>query len=189
MTNFLHDLPALMGVVIGALASYLASAGTERARRKHERSSRWDQKRAQVYSDYGYAIKNVYVQCCRIATNYRGLGVQRETIDIDEAIEQLGRLTDERTAIWESVRLLGDPKTVQAGHDWHELIWQMERFAHGERANAGEWNTLLARVGACRDRFYAAARKDLGISGDLPPSLPWGDPPVLASGDPAPEVT
>jgi hypothetical protein len=189
VAELVHQLPALIGVIIGALASYLAGAGTERARWKHERLSRWDQKRAQVYSDYGYAIKNVYVQCRRIADNYRGLGVQRDTINIDDALEHLGRLTEARTVVWESVRLLGDPKTVQAGHDWHELIWQMELFARGERTDAGEWSTLLVQVNGCRDRFYAAARSDLGIGGDLPPTLLWDDPPVLGSGTAAPEVT
>ena len=74
MASFVQQLPALIGVVIGASASYLAGAATERARWRREQASRWDEKRAQAYADYGYAIKNVYVQCRRIADNYRGLG-------------------------------------------------------------------------------------------------------------------
>ena len=43
----------------GDLASYLAGAHAERAHRKHELSSRWDESRRQAYAAYGYAIKNV----------------------------------------------------------------------------------------------------------------------------------
>jgi hypothetical protein len=60
-----QQLPALIGVVIGALASFLAGAASERTRWRPERSSRWDERRAQAYADYGYAVKNVYVQSTR----------------------------------------------------------------------------------------------------------------------------
>jgi len=65
MSGVIEQFPALIGVVIGALASYLAGAATERTRWRRERSSRWDDRRAQAYADYGYAVKNVYVQCMR----------------------------------------------------------------------------------------------------------------------------
>jgi len=67
MSGITQQLPALLGAVIGAAATYLAGAATERTRWRRERSSRWDDKRAQAYSEYGYAVKNVYVQCQRIA--------------------------------------------------------------------------------------------------------------------------
>lgn len=184
MSAFVDQLPALIGVVVGATASYLAGAHTERARWKHELSSRWDESRKQAYATYGYALKNVYVQCLRIAANCRGLGVQRETLNEKRELEKLGQLTDERTAIWESVRLLGARKTVEAGHAWHELTGQIELFARKERSGPEEWKALLAQWNSCRDRFYMAAREDLGIQGDLPPSTPWGDQAaaVLSSG-------
>jgi len=180
MADFVDQLPALIGVVVGATASYLAGAHAERARWKHELSSRWDESRKQAYAAYGYALKNVYVQCRRIAANCRGLGVQRETLNEKEELEKLGRLTDERTAIWETVRLLGARKTVEAGHAWHELTGQIELFARNERSGAEEWEALLSEWNRCRDRFYQAAREDLGIQGALPPSRPWGDPLAAA---------
>jgi hypothetical protein len=86
MSGIGQQLPALIGVVIGALASYLAGAATERARWRRERSSRWDEKRAQAYAEYGYAIKNVYVQCMR-AAGIRFQGTQGADIDSWDALQ------------------------------------------------------------------------------------------------------
>jgi hypothetical protein len=173
MSPIIEQLPALIGVIVGALASYLAGAASERARWRREQSARWDEKRAQAYADYGYAVKNVYVQCRR-AAELRGDAADGDLAAYQEAIAGLGKLTDERTARWESVLLLGNPETIAAARTWHRRVWQVELFARGERTGVDQWNALREDVNADRARFYAEARRDLGIkSGDLPFGGPW----------------
>jgi hypothetical protein len=186
MAGFGQQLLVLIGVVVGALGTYLAGAATERTRWRREQSSRWDEKRAQAYADYGSAVKNVYVQCRRIADNYRGEDARSESPDYVEAISELGRLADERTAKWESVLLLGNPETIAAARTWHCRVWDVELYARGERTNAAGWNALLGEVAVARAHFYDEARRDLRIkSGDVPPSGPWEEPLVsLANGSP-----
>jgi hypothetical protein len=172
MSGIGEQLPALVGVVIGALASYLAGAASERSRWRRERSSRWDERRAQAYADYGYAVKNVYVQSTR-AAELRRQGAENSAA-YQEALAELARLNIERTATWESVLLLGDPETIAAARTWHRRVWQVERFARGERTDTGQWDAVLADINADRGRFYAAARRDLGIStGEVPLGEPW----------------
>lgn len=172
MSGGIEQFPALIGVVIGALASYLAGAATERTRWRRERSSRWDDRRAQAYADYGYAVKNVYVQCMR-ADDLRRQGATARPA-YQQALTELERLTAERTAQWEAVLLLGDPATVEAARIWHRRVWQVELFARGIRTDAGHWDSLLDTVITDRDRFYKAARHSLGItSGDIPHGSPW----------------
>ena len=175
MGGFVDQLPALIGVAIGAAATFVAGVSTERARWRHERQSVWDQRRADAYSAYSDALKEVYVQCRVIAANCRGLGVQRKTIDVNAALADLDRLTRERTTKWEAVRIVGDPDTVEAGHRWHVLVYEMERFARAERTGAADWNAVLESVDDCRDRFTNAARRGLGIAGDLQRWEAWGD--------------
>jgi hypothetical protein len=172
MANVVQQLPALIGVVVGALASYLVSSATERRRWQHQQSTRWDEKRVQAYADYGNAVKNVFYLCGRI-TNSRGLGLMREKIDIADALNELGRLASERSAKWETVLLLGDPDTVLAARAWHRLVGDMQRFVRDNRADAGEWEALFDKVEAARATFYEAARRDLGIGGLLPPGGRW----------------
>jgi hypothetical protein len=124
MPGIVQQLPTLIGVVVGALASYLAGAAAERARWRRAQSSRWDQKRAQAYADYGHAVKNVYVQCMR-AAELRRQGSDGDPAAYEEALAELERLTDERTAKWESVLLLGHPETIAAARLWHRRAWQV----------------------------------------------------------------
>src|SRR5581483_4949347 len=173
MSGIIQQWPPLMGVVIGALASYLTGAASERIRWRREQFSRWDDKRAQAYADYAYAVKNVYVQCMRTA-ELRRLGVDGNSTAYEEALVELGKLTDERTAKWESVLLLGNPETIATARVWHRRIWQVERFARGERTDEDQWDSLLEDVNVDRATFYTAARRDLGItSGAIPHGGPW----------------
>lgn len=108
MSGFTQVLSTLIAVAVGALATYLAGAVTERTRWRRERSARWDDRRAQAYADYARAVKNVYVQCMRaygLRRKETGAGTACE-----EALAELERLTDDRTAKWETVLLLGDRK-------------------------------------------------------------------------------
>jgi hypothetical protein len=179
MASLVDQLPALIGVVVGASASYVVSNLTERARWQRQQSARWDVMRAQVYADYGYAVKNVFELCKRLAA-YRGLSTRSEPIDPDEALGELGRLATERTAKWESVLLLGNSETIASAREWHRHVWHMELFARGERNDPAEWSALLEDFAAARKRFYDAARRDLGIKGgNVPVAGPWEGPPTL----------
>jgi hypothetical protein len=173
MPDITPQLLTLAGVVVGAAASYLAGAVTERTRWQREQSSRWDEKRAQAYSEYGYAVKNVYVQCLRIADSRLRSGPDHPA-DCAESLAQLGALTDERTAKWETVLLLGSPEAITAARAWHRRIWQLELFARGTRTDADEYHAVQQDIIADRTRFYEAARRDLGIkSGAVPVGGPW----------------
>lgn len=168
MTSVVQQLTVLAGVVIGALASYLATSTTERARWRRQQAARWDDKRAEVYTEYGYAVKNVYMACLRIAES-RGLDIRMHPMHAGQTLEDLDLLATERTAKWESVLLLGNPETIRAARIWHRNIWHMQLVAHGSSIAEETWSALLAEVDDARARFYEAARRDLGItSGQVP---------------------
>ena len=50
------QLLVLAGVIVGALASYLTTAATERARWKRTLDSRWADRRVEAYAAYGRAV-------------------------------------------------------------------------------------------------------------------------------------
>jgi hypothetical protein len=161
--------------MVGAAASYLVGAATERKRWQREQSSRWDEKRAQAYSEYGYAVKNVYVQCLRIA-NPRVRDGGAAPANLPELIGQVEVLTDERTAKWETVLLLGSPEAITAARTWHRRVWQVELFARGIREDFENYADVHDQIITDRGRFYEAARRDLGItSGAVPAGGPWED--------------
>ena len=128
MSGFTQVLSTLTAVAVGALATYLAGAATERTRWRRERSARWDDRRAQAYADYARAVKNVHVQGMR-ADGLRRTGTGARAA-YEEALTELERLTDDRTAKWETVLLLGDPETIEAGRTWHRRVWPSGLIPH-----------------------------------------------------------
>ena len=177
MTSVTQQLPALIGVIIGASASFLITAATDRTRWRREQSSRWDEKRAQAYAEYAYAVKTLFVHSLRIANSRLGRALS-DPIDYDEALAELRKLENERTAKWEMVLLVGNPETIEAARTWHRRVWYMDYFARGERSDPNDYKALLADVDADRTRFYEAAKQSLGItSGEVPRGGPWEAPP------------
>lgn len=173
MSTFLQQLPTLIGVVIGALASYLVSASTEHSRWRREQSSRWDDRRAQAYAEYSNAVKSVYAQVLSIVDARRS-----GFVTDDAAIAELDKRVHERTVRWETVLLLGNTETITAGRAWHRRLGHAELFARGERSDPAEYEAVLDQVNADRARFYEAARNDLGIkTGKIPQGGLWEAPP------------
>ena len=190
VASVVQQLPALIGVAVGAIASYLVATATERRRWQRQQSTRWDVKRAEAYVDYGNAVKNVSYKCGSIG-NFRGLGWVYEKIDENDALSELGRLASERSAKWETLLLLGDVETLRAAREWHRLVGELQRFILDNQTDAGEWKALVLQADAARSRFYGAARRDLGIRGEpLPPGGPWHEPGagLRAEADRSPEA-
>jgi hypothetical protein len=164
LNDFLIQLPALIGVVVGAAASYLtASAQWSRSQRV-----RWEDKRVQVYADYGHAVKRVYELSKRLAAS-RGLPTLAAPLPLKNGRSDLMQASIERSEKWERLLLIGDPDTIAAARTWHRTVWRMEEFANGQLSDPDQWRDTVRVANESRSRFYEAARRDLGIvSGQLP---------------------
>ncbi len=171
-------------VVVGVTGFWAAVKNTSQTIASAEESRIWE-RRAQAYTEYGYAVKNLMALCLRIA-DYRGLGPGIiEKINLTKALSEVEELSTERTAKWESVLLLGDPDTVEAARKWHRQVGQMVHVARGQPTDRSEWDALQGNVIAARTAFYDAARRGLGVkSGDLPRAGRWELPltPVSSGG-------
>jgi hypothetical protein len=64
MASLAEQLPALIGVLLGAGATFGATFATDRARWHREQSVRWDVKRADAYAEYAFAVKASHISCC-----------------------------------------------------------------------------------------------------------------------------
>ena len=162
----------LVGVVIGAIGSFLVASAGDRTRWRREQLTRWDVRRAEAYAAYGDAVKRVYVACKQVVDD-RNLAVEEGESAMEGRIANLLRLSAERTSKWETVLLLGDGKTIVAAREWHRLVWEMERIALGESDADEAWQRVWKASYSARARFYEAARGELGVpDAALPPSEP-----------------
>jgi hypothetical protein len=168
--SLVNQLPVLLGVIIGALGSYLTTAASERARWRRNLDSRWDDRRIEAYASYAQAVKQMINLAQRIAAG-RGLGDPSEPLaPTRENLDLLAVAEDERARQWETVLLLGHPLTVAAARNWHEHAWRLEWYARalivGEKS---DWERARTAANIARAAFYESARSDLGVSGgDLP---------------------
>jgi len=167
------QLPTLLGVSIGAVATYAATSLSERSRWQRERSARWDVARMHAYSEYGEAVKKVFHLASRLAAA-RDLPHNSEPLEPNqEAMELLSNAEGERAGAWEPVLLMGDPQTVAAARSWHQAIWRVVWFAQGRLIGVDQWEVALSESERARDKFYEAARRDLGVQGAAMPTPPW----------------
>ncbi|WP_105973116.1 hypothetical protein [Streptomyces geranii] len=173
MSAFIQQLPALIGVVIGALGSYWAVARGERVRFRREREARWEERRLAVYTDYARALKKSITLTYRVAA---GLGndPHPHPLTLEEAAPLLTEATLARDPSGEALLLLGDPEVVAKAREWVATLLAMEGFLRARTEDPAAWQALLERQRAGREGYYAAVRNDLA----LPPghSARW---PVL----------
>ncbi|UWZ38786.1 hypothetical protein Drose_11490 [Dactylosporangium roseum] len=175
MREFVQQLPALLGVVVGVVMTYLLTAWGERARWRRERRIRWDADRMQSYVEYGNSVKRVVHVTRRLAVT-RGLAGASEGVPLEDGLRELNQANAERTARWESVLLLGDAKTIAAARAWHQSVWQLEFFARGMLDGAEEWSQAYGEYEAARNEYYRCARTSLGVSGGELPAAVWPPP-------------
>lgn len=166
-TSWLNQFPALIGVVIGALGSYLATSRMENARWRREQRVRWDAERRKAYSEYAHSVNRLTTQHGRIAAA-RGIKNNFMPTELDGALSRLVEFASDRGTAWEAVLLMGNQATIEAGRRWHAAVFRLEPFSRGVTLDSDEWSERYFRAGEARDGFYEQARRDLGIYGSIP---------------------
>ncbi|MFJ3305385.1 hypothetical protein ACIPSA_20125 [Streptomyces sp. NPDC086549] len=177
MSAFIQQLPALIGVVIGALGSYLAVVRGDQARFRREQAARWEERRFAVYADYARTLKTSVTLTYRLAAHF-GIDPHPHPLTPEEAKPLLAEAAIARDPSGEALILLGSPAVVEKAREWVVTAMEMERFLREERRDPRAWQALLERQRAGREGYYAAVREDLA----LPPghSARWPLPPAVS---------
>jgi hypothetical protein len=170
MAALLQQLPALLGVVVGAAATYVAAAAMERSRWRRQLTVRWDERRLATYVDYANALKKALAIAVSIAGQRRlhagDAGAETYTeLDLSQAEER-------RTVAWEAVLMLGSEDVILAARAWHDCYFRLQRLALGQPG--GDWREAVDAASLGRRLFYQAARADLGLPPDRrPETFEW----------------
>ncbi|MEU6227657.1 hypothetical protein [Streptomyces sp. NPDC047042] len=177
MSAFIQQLPALLGVVIGALGSYWAVARGDRVRFQREREARWEERRLAVYTEYARALKQSVTLTYRVAASL-GNDPHPHPLTPEEAAPLIAEATVARDPYGEALLLLGAPEVVTKAREWVVTLLEMEAFLRERIEDPQIWQALLERQRAGREGYYSAVRSDLA----LPPghSARWPVLPVQA---------
>ncbi len=179
--SFVDQLPTLIGVALGAGTSYGVTALAERASWRRRQEARWDERRLAAYADYSNAIRAKVLIASRIAATM-GLNKNPEPLAADESgLALLSAAEDRRAVLIETVRLLADPKSMQAVHKLNECAWRLEWIVRGHLpVDMRQWEQAFDDYTVARDEFVQCGRDSLRIPGSVTPSErllpPWVRP-------------
>lgn len=162
MSVFIQQLPALIGVVIGALGSYLAVVRGDRARFRREQVARWEERRLAVYAEYAQSVKKTVTVTYRVAAAL-GNDPHPDPLTLEDAKPLLADATSRRDPSGEALIMLGSPAVVDRARAWVLTALEMERFVREGREDPQAWQALLERQRAGREGYYTAVRDDLGL--------------------------
>jgi hypothetical protein len=163
MGNFLNQLPAIIGVIVGVLGTLLATSLTDSARWRRDQSVRWDTRRLEAYMAYAAIIKEIHTLAFQISAPRRQSHWQ--PIAREEGLNLLAEANARRTKAWEAVLLLGDEGTVTTARAWRVAVHAEELLCIKDAVDETEWKSAVKTVDQARDHFYAAARESLGVHG------------------------
>ncbi|MBU6535925.1 hypothetical protein [Streptomyces mayonensis] len=163
MSVFLQQLPALIGVVVGALGSYLAVVRSDRARFRQETAVRWEERRLTVYTEYARTLKASVTLAYRIAAHL-GNDPHPHPLAPREAAAAQAEAALDRDPASEALLMLGSRTVVDKARAWAATVLEMERFLRGAVCEPDAWQELLERQRAAREGYYAAVREDLALA-------------------------
>jgi len=165
------QLITLLGVAVGALASFATTRLVDRSRWQREEALRWDAKRLESYGEFASALREFITTGYRITAGL-GLPASAQPLDTTTGLPALATAGGEVSVKWEQVLMLGAPAVITAAHEWRNGAMCLEKFALGLRKDAAEYAEAIQDIRAAQIRFYSAVRADLGItSGEIPAGI------------------
>lgn len=172
------QLFTLIGVLVGAVASYVGGALMERSRWRRQLSTRWDEHRLECYLRYADAVKKFTSLAGRLAAG-KGLFDLPQPLAREVGLELMAEAELERGYAFEAVLLMGDARTISAARALQRHAWVLEQFVRDMRPGTpDDWIRAFREFQEKRDEFYVAARSSLGVHAEF--RLRSEDPAILS---------
>ncbi|MFD8215201.1 hypothetical protein ACFV2U_16060 [Streptomyces sp. NPDC059697] len=149
------QIVTLVGVLIGALTSYLATATAERAKFRRTMTTRWDERKLDTYIEYISCVKEI-MRAAREALRARDRGD-----DTTGALAEMEAIEAKRSILFESFILLSDEAAAAAAHVVNQRAWDLLRVTRNP-AN-GEAALRDVPLVTALNVLHTAARADLAI--------------------------
>ncbi|MEW2029689.1 hypothetical protein AB0901_04060 [Streptomyces roseifaciens] len=161
-----EQLVTVAAVILGGLTTHLTNALAERRRKRHELSTRWDDKKLDAYAGYVERIRTsifLAVELYELREGLRELHRSEAEVkaDVSEAVHLRGRA-------FERIMLLGGDEVVEAAHDLNAAALDIDWQAAGRTTGSlEEWRERNRAAFRAINTFHDVARADLGVSGTV----------------------
>ena len=176
--SLVDQLPALIGVVVGAGLSFTSTSFVERGRWRRSQAVRWDERKLAAYAEFGNAVKDMVLLANRIAAG-RELNEHPQPLEPSERnLTALAEAAAKCSLLSEQLRLLADEDTITASRAMNHRAYRLEWFAYG-RVEGGPdaWAAAYLQYRDARDEYLSCARASLQVTGPgIPRDRSWQTP-------------
>ncbi|MFJ7908227.1 hypothetical protein [Kitasatospora sp. NPDC096204] len=148
------QIVTLVGVLLGALTSFVATGWAERTKHRRLMAARWDERKLDTYVQYATCVKEISAVAKRAAEAAAG---SMERVEFLATMEQA---EIQRSTLFETLVLLASPAAVEAARAVNVALWEAEVAAR-ERTEVSNGVALIGLLNA----YHAQARLDLGVGG------------------------
>lgn len=174
MVSLTDRILPLVGVALGALMSFLVSSLNERARWRRQQAVRWDEHRLTAYAEYAHAVKELAARYHMIAAARGLVSGPMELEPTPDVLTELGALESRRSALSETLGLLGDTEANTASKTLDHCLWRLETLARGVPTGVEQnWDQAFQEFRTARSRYVGHARASLGVPGAVARDVTW----------------
>ncbi|MFJ9607032.1 hypothetical protein ACIRS1_11900 [Kitasatospora sp. NPDC101176] len=146
------QIVTLVGVLLGALTSFVATGWAERTKHRRVMAARWDERKLDTYVQYATCVKEIDSVAKRARQAEAGSTERAEFLATMEQVEI------QRSALFETLVLLASPGAVEAAKAVNVALWESEVAAR-EHTGASNGPVLVELLNA----YHSQARLDLGV--------------------------
>lgn len=163
MEPLLSQLPTMVGVLIGVGGTLVTTAFTDAARWRREQRVRFDARLLDVSAEYAAAIREMVQTLAGMTVHVRP-GDMSPPLTPEQGKAILDAANRRRMLAWESLVLVADDATVQAGGSMWAAVGPLE-YAVRDLAtfDPDDWEPLDRAIRARQRDFYQAVRRSLAI--------------------------
>jgi hypothetical protein len=174
MVSLTSQILPLVGVALGAATSFLVSSFNERTRWRRQQAVRWDEHRLAAYAEYAHSVKELAAGYQRIAAA-RGLVSGPVPLEpTPEVLAELATSESRRSALSETLGLLGDTEANTASKTLDHCLWRLECLARGTAMEVEQsWDQAYQEFRDARSRYVERARTSLGVPGAVAQDVVW----------------
>ncbi|WEO96525.1 hypothetical protein A6P39_022210 [Streptomyces sp. FXJ1.172] len=149
----INQILPILGVLIGALTSYLSTSAAERARHRRALATRWDERKLDTYVEYATCVKEIADLAKRAYQAPDG------SDDREQFLSAMNKAEQKRSALFEALILLASPATTDAATAVNPVVWKVLGAARRRESDPREIS-LVEEL----NNYHKQARLDLGIS-------------------------
>ncbi|MCF3179701.1 hypothetical protein IPZ70_07050 [Streptomyces polychromogenes] len=149
------QIVTLVGVLVGALTSFLATTMAERIRHQRAMATRWDERKLNTYIEYAGCVKEIS------STGKRARHAGQGTAEREEYLAAMEAAELRRSVLFETLVLLASPAAIEAAHEVNLCLWRELGAARDSGTVSAEEGRLLMEL---INRYHEQARADLGVS-------------------------